>query len=109
VVLQIAISDGCSLLILSPRVKDPLYSSSPVLFGLLDELYFTRHKVENLSHQLHPLVELVRGLFINRPARFAPIFRPQPRFSARARKRALVALNALWSVVGITLVAKRRA
>jgi hypothetical protein len=79
-----------------------------VLFGLIDELYFTRHKVENLSHQLHPLVELVRGLFINRPARFAPIFRSQPRLSVRARKRALVALNALWSVIRITLISKRR-
>src|SRR4029450_1485933 len=89
------------------RFEDPLHPV--VCFRLVDELYFAGSKVECGFDEVDPAVELVRGLFINRPARFPPILRFQPRLSMLlARKRALIALNALWPVIGITLVAERR-
>src|SRR5439155_1673297 len=66
-------------------------------------------EIERRFHELDPAVELARHLWVDSPTGFAPVFRSQPRFSALlASKRALIALNALWPVIRITLVAKRR-
>ena len=74
--------------------------------GFAEQFYFSGREVENSFDQFHPTVQLARGVFINWPAGLAPVFGFQPRLPMLARKRPLVALNALWSVIRIPLIAK---
>ena len=93
-----------ALLICRARFEKPFHSYA--FSGFLDELDFVRREIERRFHELDPAIELARGFFINRSPGLTPVRGFQPRLPMLARKRALIALNALRSVVRITLVSK---